>query len=297
MKGVHYYDGTWRNEAPLVAGPTDLGFWSANNVFDGARAIGGCAPDLDRHCARLVRSAKAIGLQPGLDAEEVHTLCVEGIRMLPADADYYVRPMFFCRDGSLLPETGTTLFALSIFEMPMPPENAGRATLSPFRRAAPDQAPTDSKAGALYPNSQRARRDAMGRGFQLAVVLDPAGNVAEFSHANLWIAKDGVAVTPKPNGTFLDGITKNRVAGLLQAAGVQVEQRTVTVADLDDADEIWMSGNAGKIQTVTGWEGRDLQPGPVFRQARKLYWEFLETCRIVEAPVAQRPVLQRTATA
>ena len=297
MNGVHYYEGSWRNDPPLVAGPTDLGFWSANNVFDGARSIHGCAPDLDRHCARLIRSARAIGLQPDLTGEQVHALCVEGIRMLPADTDYYVRPMFFCRDGSLLPETGTTVFTLSVFEMPMPPENAGRATLSPFRRAAPDQAPTDSKAGALYPNSQRARRDAMSRGFQLAVVLDPDGNVAEFSHANLWLAKDGVAITPKANGTFLDGITKNRVAGLLEAAGVQVEQRVVTVADLDDADEIWMSGNAGKIQTVTGWERRDLQPGPVFRQARELYWAFLQTCRIVDEPVTDGGTVQRTATA
>lgn len=288
MKGVHYYEGSWRNEAPMVAGPTDLGFWSANSVFDGARAIRGCAPDLDRHCDRLIRSAKAIGLSPDMTGAQVLDLCVEGIRKLPADTDYYVRPMYFCRDGSLLPETGETKFVLSIFEMPMPAPNAGRATLSPFRRAAPDQAPTDSKAGALYPNSQRARRDAMNRGFQLAVVLDPDGNVAEFSHANLWIARDGVAISPKANGTFLDGITKNRVAGLLADAGVKVEQRTVTVADLDSADEIWMSGNAGKIQTVTGWEGRDLQPGPVFRQARDLYWRFLETCRIVDAPESQR---------
>src|SRR3546814_3804290 len=85
---------------------------------------------------------------------------------------------------------------------------------------------------------------AMSRGFRLAVVLDPDGNVAEFSHANLWIARDGVAITPEANGTFLDGITKNRVASLLVAAGVPVEQRTVTVADLDGADEIWKIGRA-----------------------------------------------------
>ncbi|MEQ8397080.1 branched-chain amino acid aminotransferase [Thalassobaculum sp.] len=291
MNGIHFYEGAWSNEPPRVAGPTDLGFWSSNSVFDGARAIRGCAPDLDRHCARLIRSAEAIGLSPDRTAEDVLTLCVEGIRSLPADADYYVRPMFFCRGGDILPETGTTLFALSIYEMPMPAENAGRATLSPFRRAAPDQAPTDAKAGCLYPNSQRARRDAMNRGFKLAVMLDPDGNVAEFSHANLWIAKGGVAITPKPNGTFLDGITKNRVTGLLGNAGVRVEQRVMTVADLDTADEIWMSGNAGKVQTVTGWENRDLQPGPVFRQARALYQEFVETCRIVEVPQLQRTVM------
>lgn len=99
MNGIHFYQDAWSNEPPRVAGPTDLGFWSSNSVFDGARAIRGCAPDLDRHCVRLIRSAEAIGLSPDRTAEDVLALCVEGIRALPADADYYVRPMFFCRGG------------------------------------------------------------------------------------------------------------------------------------------------------------------------------------------------------
>src|SRR3546814_18963869 len=80
MNGMHYHDGLWRKEPPRVAGPTDLGFWSGNSVFDGARAIRGCAPDLDRHCARLLRSAAAIGLRPALTDRQVLDLCVEGIR-------------------------------------------------------------------------------------------------------------------------------------------------------------------------------------------------------------------------
>ena len=281
MKGVYWFDGSWRQEPPMVASATDLGLWSATSVFDGARAIGGCAPDLDLHCGRLIRSAQALGLQPTLDADAVHALCREGIAMLPADADYYVRPMFLCRGGTILPETGETVFTLAIFEMPMPDPVAGRATLSPYRRAAPDQAPTDAKAGCLYPNSQRARREAMSRGFDLAVMLDHEGYVAEFSHANLWLAKDGVAITPKPNGTFLDGITKNRVADLLRAAGVAVEERPLTVADLESADELFMTGNAGKVQTVVGFEDRDFQPGPAFRAAHGAYAHHTEANRLV----------------
>src|SRR3546814_6001125 len=71
-------------------------------------------------------------------------------------------------------------------------------------------APTDAKASCLYPNSARALNEASKRGFDNAVVLDALGNVAELATANLWIAKDGVAVTPAPNGTFLNGITKQR---------------------------------------------------------------------------------------
>jgi len=280
MTGSFYFEGEWRNEAPMVVGPADLGFWSATSVFDGARSIAGCAPDLALHCARVVRSARAVGLAPDLTADQVHALCLEGIRRLPAELDLYVRPMFYSRGEGVLPEDAETVFTLAIFPMPLPPENAGRATLSPYRRAAPDQAPTDAKAGCLYPNSQRARRDARDRGFQLAVVLDPDGNVAEFSHANLVIGKDGVAITPKPNGTFLDGLTRNRTFQLLKEAGVPVEERSLTPADLETADEIWMCGNAGKIQSVTGYEARDLQPGPIFRRARDLYMEWLESQRV-----------------
>lgn len=288
MDGIYYFEGAWHNEPPKVSGPTDLGFWSGSSVFDGARAIGGCAPDLDRHCARLIRSARAIGLAPTITGDDVYALCLEGLARLPADRDYYIRPMVFCRGGTILPETGESVFTLAIFEMPMPEENAGKATLSPFRRPAPDMAPTDSKAGCLYPNSQRARREAMERGFNLAVVCDHAGNVAEFSHANLWLAKDGVAVTPTPNGTFLDGITKNRVISLLKGAGIAVEQRVVTPADLDAADEIFMTGNAGKVQAVTGWEARELQPGPIFRAAHDLYAAHVEASRVPGAGTAYR---------
>lgn len=288
MEGVYFYDGSWRNEQPLVSGPLDLAFWSGNTVFDGARAIAGCVPDLDRHCARLIRSAAAVGMTCPVSAEEVYELCVEGLERLPADLDYYLRPMVFCRGGTILPETGDIRFTLAIFEAPMPDENAGKATMTAIRRPAPDQAPTDSKAGCLYPNSQRARREAMARGFALGVVRDHEGNVAEFSHANLWLAKDGVAITPKPNGTFLDGITKNRVAALLEESGIQVVQCTVTAADLEVADEIFTTGNMGKVQAVTGWEARELQPGPIFRTARDLYTAHIEASRVPSAGSAYR---------
>src|SRR3546814_10567161 len=77
------------------------------------------------------------------------------------------------------------------------------------RRPAPDQAPTDAKAAALYANAGRALKEAHDKGFENAVMLDPIGNVAEFATANLFMAKDGVVHTPAPNGTFLNGITRS----------------------------------------------------------------------------------------
>lgn len=280
--GAFWYDGRWSDQQPHVAGPMDLGFWSAVSVFDGARSIGGLAPDLDRHCQRVVNSARAMMLEPTKTAEEIRALCIEGIRRLPRESELYIRPMFWGTRGLILPEPGATEFALAIFDAPMPPEIAGSACLSSFRRNAPDQAPTDAKAGCLYPNAQRAEAEAIERGFDFAVMLGPDGTVSEYAHANIWMAKDGVAATPAPNGTFLNGITRQRVIGLLRDAGTEVEERTIRPEELMEADEIFVTGNYGKVQALTRYESRELQPGPVFRRARSAYREFMKAADVFD---------------
>ena len=81
-------------------------------------------------------------------------------------------------------------------------------------------------------------------------------------------------MTPMANGTFLNGITRQRVLKLLRADGVDAREATLKFADFDQADEIFVVGNYSKVTPVTRIDGRVLQPGPFFRRARKLYWEF-----------------------
>src|SRR3546814_17551644 len=121
-------------------------------------------------------------------------------------------------------------------------------------------APTDAKASCLYPNSARALNEASKRGFDNAVVLDALGNVAELATANLWIAKDGVAVTPAPNGTFLNGITKQRAMQLLTAAGIEVRETRLTWQDVLEADKVLPPGKHGKVLPGPLVEARTLQP-------------------------------------
>lgn len=274
MNAIFYYDGQWLNENPRLTGPMDHAFWMSTMVFDGARAIKGLVPDLDAHCRRLGNSARSMMLEPTLDPSEVADLCREAVRRLPRDTDYYIRPMYFARGGFVVPVPDTTDFVLAVYETPMPSEGGFSAAFSSYRRPARDMAPTDSKASCLYPNTQRALVEAARRGVDNAVILDANGNVAEFATANLWIAKDGVALTPACNGTFLDGVTRRRVAQLLTDAGVEVIETSLTAKDLAEADEIFSTGNYGKVMPVTRFEGRDLEPGPVYRQARTLYFEF-----------------------
>lgn len=278
-RAITYVDGAWLEGNPAIIGPMTHAIWLSSVVFDGARAFEGVAPDLDLHCARAVRSALALGLEPMLTAGEIEELCREGIRRFPTDAELYVRPMFFAESGFVAPEPESTRFTLTIHEAPMPSAAGFTACLSTRRRPTPDSAPTAAKAACLYPNAGLALKEARERGFDNAVMLDPIGNVAEFATANLFIAKDGAVHTPVPNGTFLNGITRQRVIALLRDAGVTVHERTLSFAEVMAADEVFSTGNYAKVVPVTRVEDRDLQPGPLAARARALYWEFAHAGR------------------
>ena len=173
-----------------------LASWLASTVFDGARAFGGVAPDLDLHCERVVRSALSFGLNPFLSAAEIEAIAWEGIRRFPKEAELYVRPMYWADDGFVAPDPDSTRFALVLTEMPLPKPTGFSACLSSYARPAAHTAPTDAKASCLYPNAARALTEAKAKGFDNAVMLDLLGNVAEFATANLFLVKDGVAITP-----------------------------------------------------------------------------------------------------
>ena len=272
---ITYVDGEWIPGNPPIIGPLTHAAWMASVVFDGARAFEGRTPDLDLHAERCVGSAAALGLRAPVDAATIVRLAREGMAHFPEGTALYIRPMIFAESGWVAPDPASTRFVLTLLKRPMPsPEDSLTACLSTRRRPSPETAPTDAKAACLYPNVGRTLAEAAERGFQSAVVLDLHGNVAEFATANLFLVKDGIVTTPVPNGTFLAGITRHRTIHLLREAGITVEERTVTVPELMAADEVFSTGNASKVQAVTRIEDRDLQPGPVTRQARDLYWRF-----------------------
>ncbi|WP_448204510.1 branched-chain amino acid aminotransferase [Azospirillum sp. sgz302134] len=277
-QALSYVQGQWIAGNPAIVGPMTHALWLSSAVFDGARAFQGVAPDLDRHCARVVRSAQAMGLAPMLTAGEIEELCWDGIRRFPKEAELYIRPMFYAEDGFVAPDPESTRFVLSVYEAPLPSAAGFTACLSTRRRPSPTMAPTEAKAACLYPNAGLALKEARERGFDNAVMLDPIGNVAEFATANLFIVQGGVQGgvirTPVPNGTFLNGITRQRVIALLREDGAVVEEGTLTARDLMEAEEVFSTGNYAKVLPVTRLEGRELPAGPVSTRARALYWEF-----------------------
>ena len=272
-----FYEGDWHEGNVPIMGVRDHAAWLCSSVFDGARTFEGVSPDLDLHCARVNASAGTMHLKPVVSADKWLELTHDGIKRFAKDAALYIRPMYWAEhSGALLvaPDPDSTKWCLSLYEAPMRQPEGFSITLSPFRKPSLECMPVDAKAGCLYPNNARALMEANSRGFGNCVMFDQIGNVAELATANLFIGKDGVVYTPAVNGTFLNGITRQRVIRLLREAGVSVVETTLSFRDVQDADEIFSSGNYSKVMPVNRIDARSLQPGPLYRKARELYWDF-----------------------
>jgi branched-chain amino acid aminotransferase len=251
--------------------------WLGTSVFDGARWFEGVAPDLDLHCKRVNASAIALGLRPTQTVDEMVGLTWDGLRKFDGETAVYIRPMYWAEHGGYMgvpAEPSSTRFCLCLYESPMIASSGFSITVSPFRRPTLETMPTNAKAGCLYPNNGRAILEAKMRGFDNALVLDMLGNVAETATSNIFLVHDGEVVTPAANGTFLSGITRARTIALLAGQGIEVAERMVSVREFMEADEVFSTGNHSKVVPVVRVEDRHLQPGPVAKKARDLYWDY-----------------------
>jgi len=272
-----FFADEWHEgNVPLMGARTHAS-WLGSSVFDGARAFEGVTPDIDLHCARVNESARAMALDPVVSLDTWLGLVADGIKRFDESTALYIRPMYWAeRAGALLiaPDPQSTRWCLTLYEAPMRKPDGFSITLSPYRRPTAETMPLDAKAGCLYPNNARALTEAQARGFANCVVCDMLGNVAELATSNIFMAKDGVVFTPQPNGTFLNGLTRQRVIRLLRDAGIGVVETTLRYRDFETADEIFSTGNYSKVVPVVRIDDRSLQPGPLYRKARELYWEF-----------------------
>lgn len=272
-----FIDGQWHEGNPPILGPRSHAFWLGSSVFDGARYFDSVMPDLERHFERVNQSAKTMYLKPDVSVDQWIGLTHEGLKNFSPDKALYIKPMYWPENGTrgeVAPDPESTRSMLCIYEAPMPDGAGSSVTLSRFRRPTPETMPTEAKTGCLYPNNARALMECRANGFDNCLLTDMLGNVAELATANVFMVKDGVVLTPMPNGTFLNGITRQRVIDLFKKDGQALVETRLTYADFLKADEIFSAGNYGKVQPITRIDDRNLQPGPIYRKARELYRDF-----------------------
>ena len=272
-----FFDGEWREGNVPLWGARTHAIWLGSSVFDGARIFEGTAPDLDLHCARVNASAKTMFLKPIVSMEEWLGLTHEGMKKFPTGTTLYVRPMYWAERAGPMALPGdpeSTRFALTLYDAPMRKPDGFSVTLSPFKRPTIECAPVDAKAGCLYPNNARAMFEAKSRGFDNCLVCDMLGNVAELANSNVFMAKDGVVFTPVDE-RHLPQRHHPPANHQADARGRSRGHRErAALCRFRGGRRNFATGNASKVLPVTRIGERELQPGPLYRKTRELYWAF-----------------------
>lgn len=273
-----YFKDTWHQGDLPVMTAADHGSWLGSTVFDGARFFDGLTPDLEAHCARVNRSARALMIDPTVETADMVNLVLEGLKGFTKGEAVYIRPMYWAINGDasgIVPTPDGTGFAISLEAIPLAaPDAATTLTRTRFRRPVMEDAVCNAKAGCLYPNNARMLAEAKSKGFGNALVADAMGNVAESATANVFMVKDGEVFTPIANGTFLAGITRARHIKNLRQDGVTVHECVLSFDDFHTADEVFLSGNMNKVTPVTAFDDTKYEIGPITRRARSLYWDW-----------------------
>ena len=152
--------------------------------------------------------------------DELTGLIVETVRRNGFREDVYVRPSFYKSTkaiGVRLHHLENELYIITIpFGNYIDTEKGVRVMTSSWRRNADEALPARGKIVGGYVNMAFQKSEAELNGFDEAIVLTADGHVNEASAANLFIVRDGVAITPPVTDDILEGVTRKAIVELLR---------------------------------------------------------------------------------
>lgn len=278
-RSIAYVDGVWFDDAREARiGVLDHGLLYGDGVFEGIRFYGPEPFALGPHLRRLRASARALMLDVPWTDDELGALCREAAARTGLQ-DGYLRLVVTRGMGALgvSPHTcerpSLVLIGAPLALYPPDVTRDGVAVVtSALRRAAPDALPPQVKS-LNYLTSVLASIEARRQGAHEALLLDAQGRVAECTADNVFIASGGVLRTPPAADGALRGITRDHVIGLLQDAGVPVEETALVLADVWSADEAFLTGTGAEVVPIATIDGRAMgsSPGPLTRQVQELF--------------------------
>jgi branched-chain amino acid aminotransferase len=194
--------------------------------------------------------------------------------------DTYIRPSFYKSTraiGVRLHDLDNELYIVALpFGNYIDTANGVRVMTSSWRRNADDALPARGKIVGGYVNMAFQKTEAELNGFDEAVVLTADGHVNESSAANLFMIRDGVAITPPVSDDLLEGVTRKALMELMANEGVPVLERSIDRSELYVADEIFVCGTGVQVSPVIEVDHRPVgsgEIGPIGRLVRDRYFE------------------------
>ncbi|HJT01468.1 MAG TPA: branched-chain amino acid transaminase, partial [Terriglobales bacterium] len=226
------------------------------SVFEGIRCYatdrGPAIFRLPEHVDRLLDSANVIGFRDLPWSREQLISAIDQIVAANGFGDCYIRPLIWL-DGAmnLVIDSGKLRLGIAVWEWghylgTEAKEHGVRANISSFTRHHPNIAMTKAKISGNYVNSVLAKSESLRLGFDEAIMLDPAGYVAECTGENIFVVRRGMIYTPN-TAAILEGITRDAVVTLCHDLGYQVVEQPISRDQLYIADEIFVCGTAAEV--------------------------------------------------
>jgi len=232
------------------------------------------------HAERLGQSCRILMMEDVPSTDELTELILETVRRNGFREDVYIRPSIYKSTkaiGVRLHHLENQMYIIAIpFGSYIDAEAGCRVMTSSWRRNADEALPARGKIVGGYVNMAFQKSEAELNGFDEAVVLTADGHVNEASAANLFVVRDGVAMTPPVNDDILEGVTRKAIMELLTNEGIPVETRSIDRSELYVAEEIFLCGTGVQISPVIEIDHRPVgsgTPGPIGKLVRKTYFD------------------------
>ena len=233
----------------------------STSVFEGIRCYdtpnGSAIFRLPEHVDRFFKSAKLYSMKMQFSKKAISDAIVKTVQA-GGLKESYIRPLAYYGYGTmgLTPTPNKVDVSISCWEWRMGESKAGKFSgakckVSSWTKIDSRSQPMQAKAASNYANAALARMEALDGGYDEAIMLNHQGKVAEGSAENIFIIKDDIIQTPPLSAGGLEGITRDSIIQIIEENGGFVVERDLERDDLYNADEIFMTGTAAEVKSVS----------------------------------------------
>jgi len=253
-------------------------------VFEGIRCYntpkGSAIFRLPEHIDRLFNSAKMYSMKMPYNKKQITDAVIKTVKNSTLK-ECYIRPIAYYGYGELglTPTQNKIDVAIACWPWKMGESKAGKFSgakckVSSWIRIDSAAQPMKAKAASNYANAALARVEALNEGYDEAIMLNNQGKIAEGSAENIFVLKDNQIITPPSSAGVLEGITRDSVIQIIEENGGQVIEGDLDREDLYVAEEVFMTGTAAEVKSVTEIDQTTIgngKPGKVTKALQKSF--------------------------
>ena len=259
----------------------------STSIFEGIRCYdtpeGSAIFRLPEHVDRFFNSAKMYSMKMPYSNKKINYGIIKTVKANKLK-QCYIRPLAYYGYGTmgLTPTNNKVDVSISCWEWKMGESKAGKYSgakckISKWIRIDSKSQPMQAKSAANYSNAALARMEALNAGYDEAIMLNNKGYVAEGSAENIFVVKNGKITTPPLDADILDGITRDSAIRLLKSKKNKVVEKNLKINDLLKADEIFMTGTAAEVKSVTRVNKTKIGNGKIGEFTKELQELFMDT--------------------